>query len=736
MRNLRQITVCFCILFSISAMAKIRPAEMRKMERKAESLYGFSEYDKALPLFIRLLDKDPENAFYNYRVGICYYYSSTSRPLSAPYFERALALSGATSTADLFLHAGLSFLSINRFTEAKTCFESFRAKADASYDPAVAIRMISYCENGEKAWKQPARIRVRNLGKNVNSAFPDYAPVLAKDESQLLFTSKRPGTTGGRKDDLGYYYEDIYQSKNLASRKWGASGRYDTSYTAPKIGPFRFFFARAENVSQLNTNDHDGSIAIAPDNKLFIYRYGDIWEAGWDGNRWSKPKRLHQDVDAKSSVEPSMCLSPDGSTMYFISDRKGGLGGKDIWTTKKQADGTWSAAENAGPNVNSPENEESPFVTKDGNTLYYSSEGHNSMGGYDVFRAVRSADGSWSSPVNLGAPINNGGDDVFYTPDESGNFAYYATLNRFGDGDLDLFSVMFYPEVQPVAKLRIPQGILPEKGRFSIVVKSSAGEVQNSFSLASGDSVIYPYTPGATSVVTLSAEGFETMVDTIRYSSSPTDYCLQEISPGPSQLQLNSFFFDIDYAVDADTLLDMMADRKEARSLYLGRLTGIEDVYTTWTKQTNKLALVKNSHNNEPPATGTTIADTLAMTTGMLSAETVISPVLFDYNESFLRGDMKAGLDQVCNVLKNDPMLKLQITGHADSKGSETYNLLLSEQRANAVRNYFIICGIPPGRLLMAGQGEALPVAPNMRDGLDDPEGRSRNRRVEIRFVR
>jgi tetratricopeptide (TPR) repeat protein len=240
MRNLRQITVCSCLFISFSLSANRQSAEHRKMERRAETHYMFSEYDEALPIFMHLLEKDPGNASLCYRIGICYYYSSTSRPLSVPYFERALRLPGITKSADLYLHAGLAYLSLNRFSDARSSFELFRSKAEASYDPAVAIRMLAYCDNGEKAWKNPAHVRVRNLGKNVNSAYPDYAPVLAQDENCLLFTSKRPGTTGGRKDENGFYFEDIYQSKNMASGRWGESGRYD-------IGPVRYEFPGAED---------------------------------------------------------------------------------------------------------------------------------------------------------------------------------------------------------------------------------------------------------------------------------------------------------------------------------------------------------------------------------------------------------------------------------------------------------------------------------------------------------
>jgi outer membrane protein OmpA-like peptidoglycan-associated protein len=724
------------LIFTGTAFAKLS-SEDRKLARKAESHYEFSEYDEALPIFLKLLQHNPENATFCYHTGICYYYSSTSRPLSVPYFERALKLPGLEKTADLYLHSGLAYLSVNRFADASSCFHLFRSKADASYDPTVADRLISYCDNGLKAWAHPSRARIRNLGKNVNSAYPDYAPVVTADESRLLFTSKRPGSTGGRKDENGYYYEDIYQSKNLSAHKWSATGKYDSSFLAPKFGPFRFFFGRAENVSEINTNDHDGSIAISPtDNDLFIFRYGDIWKAGWSGTRWEKPKKLHKGVDARSSVEPSLCFSPDEKTLYFISDRKGGFGGKDIWMSRKNADGTWGNPENLGPRINTALNEDAPFVTRDGKQLFFSSEGHNSMGGFDVFKSAVAPDGSWSAPENLGAPINNGGDDIFYTPDESGNFAYYSSLNRYDEGDLDLYSVMYYPEVIQEAKMRIAADAFPAGTKIQLSMKDAATGKTMDYSLLPGDSITYPYFANEEFIISMNANGFSNFTDTIEFNSGEYNYALQILtlqqkSDTKRLLQLNTYSFDIDYAVDADTMLDQLADRKNAREIYLAQLTGINQVYTSWKKSSDDITLVKNgSENND--GTFFSIATPESSTFTNVNGH----PVLFEFDESFIRDDMKDQLDIISDMLKKDRTAKLQIDGHADSKGSSAYNLALSKRRATAVKNYFIINGIAPERLIVLAEGDKAPVAPNTTEnGEDNPQGRTLNRRVELSLI-
>jgi outer membrane protein OmpA-like peptidoglycan-associated protein len=206
---------------------------------------------------------------------------------------------------------------------------------------------------------------------------------------------------------------------------------------------------------------------------------------------------------------------------------------------------------------------------------------------------------------------------------------------------------------------------------------------------------------------------------------------LQQKSDTKRLLQLNTYSFDIDYAVDADTMLDQLADRKNAREIYLAQLTGINQVYTSWKKSSDDITLVKNgSENND--GTFFSIATPESSTFTNVNGH----PVLFEFDESFIRDDMKDQLDIISDMLKKDRTAKLQIDGHADSKGSSAYNLALSKRRATAVKNYFIINGIAPERLIVLAEGDKAPVAPNTTEnGEDNPQGRTLNRRVELSLI-
>jgi len=701
--------------FLLAALIVILPAavnagmstKQRKLFRKAENHFVFSEYEAALPFYLKLISTEPDNGLYQAKAGICLYYSTTSRALAVPYFDKALK-SNFRKTEEIWLHAGLSFLSVNRFDDALNCFREVRRQPGAQTDPELLQQWMNNCENGKKLYSNPGRVRIRNVGGNVNSKFPDYAPVLTTDQSLMLFTSKRPGTTGGRKDEEGFYFEDIYMSKNMSNKKWNKPARIDSSYQAPTWGPFRFFFAKAENCSELNTNDHDGSITLSPDgNKFYLYRYGDIYEAAYTGKRWERPQKVVELGESSKSFEPSLALSPDGNTLYFVSDRKGSLGGKDIWFIKRDASGQWSAPINCGPNVNTKWDEESPFISHDGTQLYFSSQGHNGMGGFDVFSSQRNGD-VLNTPVNLGAPINNGGDDVFYITDSTGKNAWYATLNKYGEGDLDIYSVMYYPQVNPLAKLTLQETITNSSLPYQIKLKNLNSGLDTTINLTKGQSVNYNFIPGSKQQVQIFCGDQCTFADTIDYTNATSgDYCVQRITANEdkSRLIFESWSFDIDQAVDADSVLDLYTDRLSARNTLLQQTVSGTDLNTS--SIFNTLAFTWQQQNGIAANTQLLALEGLYRPIENRANAFAMSPVYFETNEWQVREDMKDELNKLGNWLKDHPSAKVELSGHADSRGDKDYNRKLSLQRAVAVKNYLNILGISEDRISVVAQGES-----------------------------
>ena len=268
------------------------------------------------------------------------------------------------------------------------------------------------------------------MGAVINSGYDDHSPVFNIEETIMVFTSKRKGSTGNFKTSDKQYFEDIYIS-HKENGQWA---------TPQKI---------SENI---NTMEHEASVALSADgNDLIIYKDdvgdGNLYISHFNGTEWSKPEKLSLNVNSTYN-ESHASISCDGSTLYFSSNRPGGFGGYDIYYSKRLPNGDWSLAQNAGPVINTEFDENGPFIHPDGSTLYFSSKGHNSMGGYDLFFAILKDDGTFSRPENMGYPINSIDDDVFYVLSADGKRAYYSTVQPDGLGrkDIYLMDLLSLPE--------------------------------------------------------------------------------------------------------------------------------------------------------------------------------------------------------------------------------------------------------------------------------------------------
>lgn len=717
----RPYAVMFAILLALPFAASARKnetfADKRKL-KQADNFYMYSDYEAALPIYLEVLKNYPDNWNINYHIGVCYYYSTTARPRSVSYLTKAVSSSTKDTLPDLLYHAGLSQLCVNEFSAAETYFMAFKRKAGSGYDDPYLDQLIKGCETGREMWEHPNKARITNLGANVNSPYPDYAPVVIYRSDILLFTSKRPGNTGNDKDDDGFYFEDIYQAKGESWNRWKDPSRYDTS-NVKRRGIFSLLFNKAEVVSEINTEDHDGSITLSPDSTdLYIFRYGDIMKARWDGKRWQRPNRIGEEIDARASHEPSIFLSRDGQTMFFVSDRKGGVGQKDIWVCDKVGN-DWGKPHNIGMEVNSPFNEDAPFLSADGNTLYFSSEGHNSMGGYDVFKCTRLANGRWSQPENLGAPINNGGDDIFYTPLENGSGAYYASLNRDGEGDLDLFFIQYFPPVQPMAKLRLNTKGLGPQDKVTVRISSVDGKQLQSFEMASTDSVMYAYDPGATVNYEVSARGMTTVEVPLSYPTTSSDeFILQQVELDRearfANLRINNYSFYIDNAINPIGVADPFTELPAMRKNYLDSLPNHASLAVAYTT---------NNVNGSSMVIGGE---------GILgSTNQEFEAIYFGFDSYELSTEANTEVKTIVNWMIANPDTKIEITGHADEKGDARYNQRLSEKRAQAVKAALVEAGVNPNRVVTVGKGEIEPVLG--QDSQDSEDPGKLNRRVVIK---
>lgn len=397
---------------------------------------GYWKYVDALPHYLNAYEINPNNAELNYKIGKSYLMTYDKFEAQS-YLESAYNLDQNVS-GDIQYLLGQAYHYNYEFEKAIVSYNSFINSLDRRsakmYREDVELR-ITQARNGIALMANPKPIVVEKLGVEVNSVYPDYCPVLLPDGSGILFTSRRSNTTGGSTDERDFKYnEDIYQANGLGK---SLSPAFNTGIL-------------------FNSETHDATVGISSDgNTLLIYRGdngGDLYYMQRVGDEWSALSRLDKNINTIGK-ESSACLSNDGSRLFFTSDRPGGYGGMDIWYSDIQNDGTWGVARNLGPIINSPQDEESVNLSADGLTLYFSSKGHNSMGGYDVFSSA--FDGTqWTRPENLGYPLNTPDDDVFFTVSNDESYGYFSSERLGGEGSQDIYLARLKPEPNRILTLR------------------------------------------------------------------------------------------------------------------------------------------------------------------------------------------------------------------------------------------------------------------------------------------
>ncbi len=434
--------VVFLVLFIIGcsdllSQSNLNTFKWRQSERdsmnKAQILYDEENYVRALPVFDGLLKNHPKELFLKYMVGLCGMYRSDKHAQALEFLTEVFAKNKKTLEIELDLAKAHHLNS--HFDESLRFIEAYKARMkDKKLDPKVLMEMAlltAYCNNGNKLILTPIEVTIKNIGDKINTEASEYVPVISSNESVLIFTYRGKQSTGGLEnvdnhpDSSGTYCEDVFISHKDTTN----------SFEVPKsIGP------------TINSISNDAAVALSPDGQsLYIYKddvgSGDLYLSSLKGKEWSIPERLDGDVNSPS-WEGSCSISADGKKLYFSSERSGGSGGKDIYYSILQADGTWGIAVNMGPKINSSYDEDAPFIHPDGRTLLFSSRGTKSMGGYDIFKAVYNpADSSWTDPVNIGYPVNTPDDELYYVLTTDGKTGYYSSGKAGGQGLQDIYQV-------------------------------------------------------------------------------------------------------------------------------------------------------------------------------------------------------------------------------------------------------------------------------------------------------
>lgn len=387
----------------------------------------------------KLLEYQPDNPNYNYRKGYLVLDGRKNANEALPYLEK-----GATnitvapdfysskekaSPPDVYYYLGRAFHLNMKIAKAEEYYQKFLSTTDPNSELIPYARLkLRQCEVAAREIANPKSARVINVSDRVNGIYPDYSPVISLDGSALYFTSRRPweNNESGIYRDLRFnqFTEDIYVSYMDFDGEW--------------MDPFRLEFCIPRR--------NEATIAVSSDERrIYVYQDttgdGDIYYSDFQTNRFQEVVQFDDSLVNTEWWEPHLYVTPDGQTMFFVSDRPGGFGGRDIYRCVKLPDQTWSAPINLGPNINTPFDEDSPFMAIDNKTLYFSSNGPLSMGDFDIFLSRRDADNNWSPPINVGYPLNSTGDDIYYTTTTDGLRGFMTSYRDGGQGEKDIYEV-------------------------------------------------------------------------------------------------------------------------------------------------------------------------------------------------------------------------------------------------------------------------------------------------------
>jgi outer membrane protein OmpA-like peptidoglycan-associated protein len=631
---------------------------------------GLGTYPLARDHYLFAHQYNPEHAGLNYKLGACFLFTDNKYE-AINYLNRAFTIDPQVS-GDIHLLLGMAYQLVLEFDKAMEQYNAhssqLKPKEKQEFAPVLA-KLFEECMNGKNFTLNPVRVVIQPLGDGVNSKYDDYNPLFANEDSALFFTSRRPFGKGKRSKIDNKFNEDIY----LASFE---GGKFQEAIRYGK--PF-------------NTDNNDAVVAVSADgNTLIVYRGavegGDIQVSSYraDKNTWTRPKSITGRITSKDG-ETSACFSPDGKELYFVSrNSKLSLGGKDILYSRMDSEGKWSKPVNAGVGVNTPYDEEGVFISKDYRYLYFASEGHNSMGGFDIFRSERMEDGRWSEAENLGYPLNTPDDEVFYITDRTGSHGYYSAIREEGIGAQDICKVVFLgseKELVLVTEDQLVAGPDPDKTGF--LVEPEPVELDKSLLLKGS--------------VTDTAGGLTPIIAKMEfYDPSTGERHAQVVSEATGSYSVSLPEPKL-YAIDINA---------PGYLYYLDILDYSSEIGEEIIRQDFFLRKVE------------------------VGIKVVLENIYFETGKAILRPESDEALNKVLRFLENNPSLKLEISGHTDNTGSLRINQRLSRDRAAAVVNYLVQKGISQEKLESRGYADSQPIDTN-----STAAGRQQNRRVEFKVL-
>lgn len=770
------LVIIFLCFFTLFVKAQRHSSQFDEKFLRAEQLIEKGDFPSAIILYKELLEEDPDNANLNFKMGYCYLNTVLEKIKAIEYLEKAVKDVDINADVDnpdelaapveTWYFLAMAYAQDYKFDRALGILDTLKRNyPNYKKDFLENIdEMVTYCKNGKELMKYPIKMQITNLGGTINSEYDEHSPVFTADEQTLIFTSKRKSEIHPAKTEDGQYYEDIYISQKLPDGQW----------TTPiSISP------------NINTPRHEASIGLSPDGQeLYIYidestilnpRDGNIYVSRLLGDVWTKPIKLN--INTKYN-ENHASITADGQELYFTSDRPGGYGGLDIYKSKRLPNGEWGIPVNLGPTINTPKDEVSPFIHPDGVTLFFSSKGHNSMGGFDIFYSILDDSMKWATPTNLGYPINTPNDDAFYVPTPDGKRAYYASERPGGIGRKDIYLVTL-PESEEklltvmTGYITMANGRLPENVTIRVIEEATNKEVGIYTPNSKTGKYLFILKAGKRYIISVESDIFLPYTEVIDVSDSVTYNKIERpITLNPIDINnvQRDFYFNfktnqtelstedglqfikiakiLNYLPEftARIVLPVNNNNKELNEIRSDIITenltdrGISltriQVENKPSKNPNVLNLYIVANDSEMVAMiqpkkeiNLTNPENTKVEFKVKENKLVIFPIYFTFNKHICQAN-EENLIKLATWMKENKKAKLEIIGHTDAIGSSEYNMKLSKRRAEYVKKQLMNLGIEDKRLVIVAKGKTEPVATN-----ETVEGRQLNRRVSFRVT-
>jgi len=498
------VLVLSSLILTSNCYSQKRTKEEKKLYKKAKKALSNEQYSDAQEKYAKLLGLNSTNDLYNFETGLSYYFSDFERAKSITYFEAALENSKEDTIPELKYYLGRAYHINSQYSKSKTTLNEFITFIKKQTKPGQNLLKeteyrIHLNENGEKLKSEKDNnVKIKNLGTSINTLDREYAPVYKKSDDVLLFTSRRRNSKGKKAHDL-LPYEDIYVAKKTGDDSWSL---IDNNDELNKYLPNNF-----------NTKKHDAGVIYSIDgNTLYTYKKDKLWKSTYNDNSWSELEALSSNINESQFNIPSITVTQNGKTMFFVATKKDGFGGKDIYKSVKNESDEWSDPEILGANINTEFDEDGPFLSEDGNTLYFSSKRHDGIGGYDIYKSEL-VNKEWSQPINMGIPFNSPVDDIYLVIEDNNEVGFFSSDREGGHGAMDIFGFdLSCPNIENTELRGIvynKTNKVPLEGTLSLINTENGETINETKSLASNGKFLMVAPPEKSYKLTVDAIGFK-----------------------------------------------------------------------------------------------------------------------------------------------------------------------------------------------------------------------------------